>query len=49
MDDYDSLLDRARSQVPEDAFNKSGERFKVPPVKLMVQVTEVSGRISRTS
>ncbi len=37
MDDYDSLLDRARSQVPEDAFKKSGERFKVPDVKLMVQ------------
>ena len=37
MDDYDSLLDRARSQVPEDAFKKSGERFKVPNVKLMLQ------------
>lgn len=37
MDDYDSLLDRARSQVPEDAFKKSGERFKVPDVYLMVQ------------
>ena len=37
MDDYDSLLERARSQVPEDAFKKSGERFKVPDVKLMVQ------------
>ena len=37
MDDYDSLLDRARSQVPEDAFKKSGERFKVPDVQLMVQ------------
>jgi translation initiation factor 2 subunit 2 len=37
MDDYDSLLDRARSQVPEDAFKKSGERFKVPDVKLMLQ------------
>ncbi len=37
MDDYDSLLDRARSQVPEDAFKKSGERFKVPDVQLVVQ------------
>jgi len=37
MDDYDSLLDRARSQVPEDAFKKSGERFQVPDVQLMVQ------------
>lgn len=37
MDDYDSLLDRARSQVPEDAFKKSGERFQVPDVQLIVQ------------
>ena len=37
MDDYDSLLDRARSQVPEDAFKKSGERFKVPDVQIIVQ------------
>lgn len=37
MDDYDSLLDRARSQVPEDAFKRSGERFNVPGVQLMVQ------------
>jgi translation initiation factor 2 subunit 2 len=37
MDDYDNLLDRARSQVPEDAFKKSGERFNVPEVQLMVQ------------
>ena len=37
MDDYDSLLDRARSQVPEDAFKRSGERFKVPKVQLVVQ------------
>lgn len=37
MDDYDKLLDRARSQVPEDAFKKSGERFQVPTVQLMVQ------------
>ena len=37
MDDYDSLLERARSQVPEDAFKKSGERFQVPPVMLIVQ------------
>ena len=37
MDDYDSLLDRARSQVPEDAFKKSGERFKVPNVQIMLQ------------
>lgn len=37
MDDYDSLLDRARSQIPEDAFKKSGERFQVPNVQLIVQ------------
>ncbi|MFW9805432.1 MAG: translation initiation factor IF-2 subunit beta [Candidatus Thorarchaeota archaeon] len=37
MDDYDKLLERARSQVPEDAFKKSGERFKVPEVQLIVQ------------
>jgi translation initiation factor 2 subunit 2 len=37
MDDYDNLLDRARSQVPEDAFKKSGERFNVPEVQLIVQ------------
>lgn len=37
MDDYDKLLDRARSQVPEDAFKKSGERFQVPDIQLMVQ------------
>ena len=37
MDDYDKLLDRARSQVPEDAFKRSGERFKVPGVQIMVQ------------
>ncbi|TFF92495.1 translation initiation factor IF-2 subunit beta [Candidatus Thorarchaeota archaeon] len=37
MDDYNSLLDRARSQVPEDAFKKSGERFQVPDVQLIVQ------------
>lgn len=39
MDDYESLLDRARSQVPEDAFRRSGERFQVPKVQLMVQGT----------
>jgi translation initiation factor 2 subunit 2 len=37
MDDYDKLLERARTQVPEDAFKRSGERFKVPKVQLMVQ------------
>lgn len=37
MDDYEHLLDRARSQVPEDAFKRSGERFKVPKVELSVQ------------
>jgi translation initiation factor 2 subunit 2 len=37
MDDYESLLDRARANVPEDAFKRSGERFKVPKVLLMVQ------------
>jgi translation initiation factor 2 subunit 2 len=37
MDDYDKLLERARTQVPEDAFKRSGERFKVPKVQMMVQ------------
>jgi translation initiation factor 2 subunit 2 len=37
MDDYESLLERARSQVPEDAFKRSGERFQVPTVQMMVQ------------
>ncbi len=37
MDDYDKLLERARSQVPEDAFKKSGERFQVPKVQIMIQ------------
>ncbi|MHA1216566.1 MAG: translation initiation factor IF-2 subunit beta [Candidatus Thorarchaeota archaeon] len=37
MDEYEKLLARARSQVPEDAFKKSGERFKVPKVQLIVQ------------
>ncbi len=37
MDDYDKLLERARTQVPEDAFKRSGERFKVPDVQLIVQ------------
>ncbi|NWF96402.1 MAG: translation initiation factor IF-2 subunit beta [Candidatus Thorarchaeota archaeon] len=37
MDDYERLLQRARSQVPEDAFKRTGERFQVPPVELMVQ------------
>ncbi|MFW9788654.1 MAG: translation initiation factor IF-2 subunit beta [Candidatus Thorarchaeota archaeon] len=37
MDDYDKLLDRARSQVPEDAFKRSGERFQVPDVQMIVQ------------
>ncbi|MHA2386565.1 MAG: translation initiation factor IF-2 subunit beta, partial [Candidatus Thorarchaeota archaeon] len=37
MDDYESLLERARSQIPEDAFKRSGERFQVPKVQLMVQ------------
>ena len=37
MDDYDKLLDTARSQVPEDAFKKTGERFQVPDIQLMVQ------------
>ncbi len=37
MDDYESLLDRARAQVPDDAFRRSGERFQVPEVQLMVQ------------
>ena len=39
MDDYDSLLDRARSHIPEDAFKKSGERFQVPAVQTMIQGT----------
>ncbi len=37
MDDYEKLLDRARSSVPEDAFKRSGERFQVPNVELIVQ------------
>jgi translation initiation factor 2 subunit 2 len=37
MDDYDKLLERARTQIPEDAFKRSGERFQVPAVHLMVQ------------
>ncbi len=37
MDEYEKLLARARSQVPEDAFKRSGERFKVPRVQLIVQ------------
>jgi translation initiation factor 2 subunit 2 len=37
MDDYDRLLQRARSQVPPDAFKRSGERFQVPEVQLMLQ------------
>ncbi len=39
MDDYDKLLERARATVPEDAFKRSGERFKVPKVQLIVQGT----------
>ncbi len=37
MDDYENLLKRGRSQIPEDAFKKSGERFQVPPVQVMIQ------------
>ncbi|MCF2135757.1 MAG: translation initiation factor IF-2 subunit beta [Candidatus Thorarchaeota archaeon] len=37
MDEYEKLLERARSQVPEDAFKRSGERFQVPKVQIMVQ------------
>jgi translation initiation factor 2 subunit 2 len=37
MDDYDKLLERARSQVPADAFKRSGERFQVPQVEIMLQ------------
>ncbi len=39
MDDseYERLLDRARSQVPDDAFRRSGERFQVPRVQLIIQ------------
>ncbi len=37
MDDYEELLQRARSQIPEDAFKRSGERFQVPHVQLMIQ------------
>ncbi|MHA1246190.1 MAG: translation initiation factor IF-2 subunit beta [Candidatus Thorarchaeota archaeon] len=37
MDEYEKLLARARSKIPEDAFKKSGERFKVPKVQLIVQ------------
>ncbi len=39
MDDYEKLLERARDSVPEDAFKRSGERFKVPHVQLMIQGT----------
>lgn len=39
MDDYEKMLDRARSSVPEDAFKRSGERFQVPEVQLMIQGT----------
>ena len=37
MDDYEQLLDRAMKHVPEDAKKKTGERFQVPAVQLMVQ------------
>jgi translation initiation factor 2 subunit 2 len=37
MEEYDNLLKRGRSQVPKDAFDKSGERFQVPDVQLIVQ------------
>jgi translation initiation factor 2 subunit 2 len=37
MDDYTRLLERARSQIPEDAIKKSGERFVVPTVQIMIQ------------
>jgi translation initiation factor 2 subunit 2 len=37
MDDYESLLDRARDSVPEDAFKRSGERFQVPNAQIIVQ------------
>ncbi|MGY5876499.1 MAG: translation initiation factor IF-2 subunit beta [Candidatus Thorarchaeota archaeon] len=39
MDDYERLLERARTHIPEDAFKKSGERFQVPQVQVMVQGT----------
>lgn len=39
MDDYEKILDRARASVPEDAFKRSGERFQVPQVQLIVQGT----------
>ncbi|MEM2142539.1 MAG: translation initiation factor IF-2 subunit beta [Candidatus Thorarchaeota archaeon] len=37
MDDYEKLLERARSQIPPDAFRRSGERFQVPEVEILVQ------------
>ncbi|MHA1638559.1 MAG: translation initiation factor IF-2 subunit beta [Candidatus Thorarchaeota archaeon] len=37
MDDYESLLDRARDSVPEDAFKRTGERFQVPNALIIVQ------------
>ena len=37
MDDYKHLLERGRSQIPEDAFKKSGERFQVPSVQVIIQ------------
>ncbi len=37
MDDYEKYLERARSQIPPDAFKRSGERFQVPNVETMIQ------------
>ncbi len=37
MDEYNRLLERARSMIPEDAFKRSGERFQVPEVQVMIQ------------
>ncbi len=36
-DDYENLLERARSNVPQDAFKKSGERFQVPEIQAIIQ------------
>ncbi len=37
MDDYERCLERARSQIPADAFKRSGERFQIPEVEAIIQ------------
>ena len=36
LEEYEKLLDRARSQIPEGAFNK-GERFKIPEAESFIE------------